>query len=232
MEGGRTIVFPVTAKIEAPAPRKPRDHEKSGGRTRGPPPALRAESTPLPPRTEALALLYEHVQNPVNRNHAREAEVVMRALAKRLNQDEELWGQTGLLHDIDWEETEELHAEHALRGAKILEQKNYPKVLTAAIRRHNSDLNGSEGPQTNLDYALRCGETVTGLVYAAALVRPDKKLAAVELSSLRKKFKEKSFAAKVNRQTIQECEQLGLNLDEFLALALQAMQSIADEIGV
>ncbi len=192
---------------------------------------IKTEHCSVPPRENALELLKQHVKDPANINHSLEAEVVMRGLAKNLGEDEELWGITGLLHDLDWEETgEENPKEH---GVKCLEYlADYPEELKQAIQAHNYNDNNTQEPSTKLDYALRAGETVTGLIYACALVRPDKKLASVKVKSLKKKMKDKSFAAKVNRDTIKECEKLGLEVDEFLQISLESMQSIADEIGL
>lgn len=183
-------------------------------------------------REKSLALLKQHIKDPANINHSLESEAIMRALAKKLNQNIEAWGATGLLHDIDWEETTNNIEKHALIGADYLIAAGYPIELTNAIKAHNYIDNKSVAPQNLLDYALRAGETVTGLIYASALVRPDKKLASVEVKSLKKKMREKSFAAKVNRETIKECEKLGLSLDDFLDISLAAMKEIANEVGI
>jgi len=190
------------------------------------------QDSPLPSREEAWELLNEHLKKPNNLIHSRESEVVLRGLAKHFGENEDLWGLAGLMHDIDWDKTENEHERHALLGADILEQNNYPTELVNAVRRHNYVMNGSEAPETKLDIALLVGETITGLIYAATLVRPDKSLQNVEVKSIKKKFKDKSFAAKVNRDTIRECEKLGLELSEFFEIALNAMKEIAEEIGL
>jgi len=184
------------------------------------------------PREKSLALLKKHVTKEPNLLHNRETEVVMRGLAKKLGYNEDLWGATGLLHDIDWEETENKPEEHAVKGAEYLKEAGYPEDMINAISAHNCTYNGQNKPNSALDYALRAGETVTGLIYAAALVRPDKKLESVKVKSIKKKMKDKSFAAKVNRDTIRECENLGLTVDEFLEISLNSMQNISDEIGL
>ena len=183
-------------------------------------------------REDSEKLLKQHVKNKANLDHSREAEVVLRGLAKKLGYNEELWGAAGLLHDIDWEDTENKPEDHAVKGAEILQKAGYPAELVQAIKSHNYSYNGQNEPKTALDYGVRCGETITGLIYAAALVRPDKKLNSVEVKSIRKKMKDKSFAAKVNRDTIRECEKLGLDVDEFIKISLTSMQNISDEIGL
>lgn len=184
-------------------------------------------------REDSLKLLKEQVKEEPNIFHGLETEVIMRALAKRLNKNEELWGACGLLHDLDWEETGDSNTkEHGLKTEQYLKEKEYPEELIRAIKAHNYNYNGTEEPKTKLDYALRCGETITGLIYAAALVRPDKKLESVKVKSIKKKMKDKSFAAKVDREVIKECEQLGLSLDEFIETSLEAMKGISKEIGL
>jgi lysyl-tRNA synthetase class 2 len=184
-------------------------------------------------REKSFKLLKEHVKENPNIFHSLETEVIMKALAEKLGEDKELWGASGLLHDLDWEETGDSNPkEHGLKSEKYLKEKNYPEELIRAIKAHNFDYNDSEDPKTRLDYALRSGETITGLIYASALVRPDKKLELVEVKSIKKKMKDKSFAAKVNREVIKECEKLGLSLDEFIEISLGSMKKISGEIGL
>lgn len=162
-------------------------------------------------------------------HHALETEAVMRGLARRLGEDEELWSIAGLLHDLDYHETKDIPEEHALRSASMLTGK-LPEAALRAIRAHNGERNG-QMPSTRFDYALRCAETVTGLVSAAALVRPTK-LDGLGAKSLKKKMKDKAFAAAVNREIIRECEKLGLGLDDFLNDAVASVASIADQVGL
>ena len=180
-------------------------------------------------REQALALL-QQAQTPENlMQHALASEAVMRALAKRLDEDVELWGITGLLHDLDYPATAQEPAKHGIETARQLEGQLAEAALNA-IRAHNAECTG-HAPATKFDYALRCGETVTGLVSAAALVRPTR-MEGMQAKSLKKKMKDKAFAASVNRDNIRECAQLGLELDEFLNLAIEAMTGIAPEIGL
>jgi uncharacterized protein len=184
-------------------------------------------------RDEAWELVLEHNQEQVNLNHFLETEAVMRELAKRLQADPEEWGLIGLLHDLDWEETQTDSARHTLRTCEILSAKGFPEDVLYTIKAHNNEyLKEDFSPKSKRDYALRCGETITGLIYAVALVRPSKKVADVKVKSIKKKFKDKSFAANCRREVISECEKLGLTLEEFMELSLAAFQPIAGEIGL
>lgn len=182
-------------------------------------------------RDEALKFLAEHGHEGSQLYHSLEAEAVLRGLAEKLGKpaDEvELWGLTGLLHDLDYPATKETPERHALEAAEFLADRLPPLALDA-IRRHNH-LSG-HAPETELDHALRCGETVTGLVAAAALVRPDK-MHGMTPKSLKKKMKDKAFARNVDRDIIRECEKLGLDLAEFLQLSIAQIAAIADDVGL
>ncbi len=181
-------------------------------------------------REEAMALLEGHIQSENMRRHGYASEAVMRALARRLGQDEEEWGLAGLLHDIDSEITHADPLTHGPYAAGILEGKVTPAALDAIVM-HNEMATGL--PRTTLfQHALAAGETVTGLITATALVYPDKKVASVKVKSVTKRMKEKAFAASVRRETILECEETGLSLDEFTAISLAAMQEIAGTLGL
>ena len=183
-------------------------------------------------RSDAEKLLKEHLSDNKNILHSRETEVIMVDLAKRLGKNEDLWGMVGLLHDIDWEKTSDKPKQHTILAAKILSDVNFPKSGIDAIRAHNFKYAKERNRSTQLDYALACSESITGIIYAAALVQPDKKLSQVKVKSIKKKLKDKTFAANVNREMISECEKLGLSLDEFIELSLKAMQNISDELGL
>ncbi len=189
---------------------------------------------PLPiSRDEAFDLVKQYNKDEANLNHYLETEVVMRELANKLGEDEDVWGITGLLHDLDWEETQNDSAKHTLKTAEILSEKNFPEQVLYAIKSHNNEyLEEDFEPKAKLDYALRCAETITGLIYAVTLVRPSKKVADVKIKSVKKKFKDKSFAANCRRELILECEKLDIELDEFIDLSLQGFNKIAGEIGL
>lgn len=180
-------------------------------------------------RDEAHALLLENLTDPAMQAHSLESEAVLRALAKRLGQDEELWGLAGLLHDLDYAATKDNPARHGLDAADMLAGK-LPEEALHAIRAHNGAHTGVT-PQSPFDFALRCGETITGMVHAGALVRPTK-LDGMDAKSLKKKLKDKAFAASVCRETIAEHQQLGLEQAEFLTLAIAAVATVAGQVGL
>lgn len=174
-------------------------------------------------KVEALKLLADNNVGQSLLQHSLASEAVMRALAKNLGEDEELWGMAGLLHDIDFPATESRPEQHGLNGAEIL-AGILPEEALTAIRAHNGEMNGAS-PATRLDFALRCSESVTGIISAAALMRPTG-YEGMESKSIKKKMKSKAFAANVNRENIMECEKAGISLDQFLALAIGAMANM------
>lgn len=182
-------------------------------------------------REAGLQLLRAQNPEPGLLRHALAAEAVLRALAARLGEDEELWGLAGLLHDLDYPLTADNPAAHGYLGADMLEGKLPPQALHA-VRAHNCRADDPDNqPAARLDWALRCGETVTGLISAAALVRPAG-LEGLRAASLNKKMKDKAFAASVCRETLRECDRLGLELNDFLNLAVAAMAPLAPELGL
>jgi hypothetical protein len=180
-------------------------------------------------RAEALALLEAQGPTPAELHHALESEAVLRGLATRLGQDPALWGLTGLLHDLDFPQTREQPERHGVPGAELLAGK-LPPEATRAIRAHNGERNGHP-PKTRLDFALRCGESVTGLVSANALMRPTG-MVGMTPRSLKKKLKTRSFAANVSREVIAEHAELGLALDEFFQIAIDAIAPLAEQVGL
>ena len=162
-------------------------------------------------------------------SHSLASEVVMLALAKKLKADEQLWAMTGLIHDLDYHLISGDMSRHGLLAAQMLEGK-LPNDAIHAIKAHNAEMTGIT-PESQFDYALRCGETVTGMISAAALVRPSG-IVGMEAKSVKKKMKDKAFAASVNRANIKECEMIGLSLDEFLAIAISSMASIAEQLDL
>jgi predicted hydrolase (HD superfamily) len=153
----------------------------------------------------------------------------MRALAARFGEDGELWGVTGLVHDLDLDECEGDPESHALVGARILEQHGAPDVMVQAVLGHND-----KAPrETRLAKALWVVDPTTGFITASALIRPSRSTRDLDVKSIRKRMKDKRFAAAVSRDQIQACgEQLGIELDAFLALCLEAMDGIRDHIGL
>lgn len=182
-------------------------------------------------RDQALKLLDAHIQAENLRNHCLATAVIMRSLAQKLNQDAELWGIIGLLHDLDFEYTRDNPEAHGLKTVELLADQQLPQEALNAILRHNAEALQLTR-ETTLDYALTCAETITGLVVAAALVHPDKQLQSVKAKSVRKRMKSKDFARNVNRDHIVLCEKIGIPLVDFIELSLTAMTSISDQLGL
>ena len=181
-------------------------------------------------REEALQAVRQNIKNENLVRHMLATEAIMRALAKRFGENEEEWGLAGLLHDIDLELIGDDMTTHSKRSADMAKQLGANDAVCHAILCHN----GAHGEpfQTMMDKALFCADPLTGLITAGALVRPEKKLAFVEAKSIRKRFKEKSFAAGANREQIAKCSEIGLELEDFIALGLEAMKSVADSLGL
>lgn len=179
-------------------------------------------------RNESYTELQKYVQNKNLLKHMLSTEAVMFRLAKHFDQDPEVWGLAGLLHDIDYEETKDQPEVHGLKGAEVLTGLGFPEEMTHAVKAHNERLGFAR--ESLLDKALYATDPLTGLIVAGALIRPEKKLSAIDVVSLRKRFDEKSFARGANRQQILACSELGLTLEEFLALGLEGMQGISAEL--
>lgn len=174
-------------------------------------------------------LLNQHIKNPKMIAHSLASEAVLRALAEKLGEDKDVWGIAGLLHDLDVEITNGDSHKHALVAADMLKDILPPEAVDA-IRMHNEMATGLPRT-TKFQFALAAGETITGLIFATALVYPDKKISSVKVKSVTKRMKEKLFAASVNRDTIMECEKLGLPIDDFAQLAIEALIPIQAELG-
>src|SRR3989338_8292823 len=174
-------------------------------------------------REQAITLLRQHVKNENLIKHMFAAEAVMRALARKFNQNENAWAMAGLLHDIDWEETANTPEQHSVVSKQYLLEAGIDADAAQAIYVHNH-LHGIR-PQTLLEKALYSAEELTGLITACALVTPEKRLADVKPESVLKKFKQPAFAAGVNREIIMQAQDmLGMTLEELVALELSAMQ--------
>ncbi len=182
-------------------------------------------------RTEALELLESHVQADNLRKHSLATEAIMRQLAEKLNQDGELWGNIGLLHDLDFEYTRETPDAHGRKSVEMLEPFAFPSEALDAVLRHNAEALDLRR-ETILDYALTCAETITGLIVAAALVHPDKRVGSLNPSSVRKRMKSKDFARNVNRDHVALCERIDIPLMDFIELSIKAMASISKELGL
>lgn len=185
-------------------------------------------------RQEALLLVKDWVKNPNLVKHMLAVEAEMRALAKHFNEDEDLWGLVGLLHDADWEKTQNTPDTHTLVLAQELEKRKVSQELITIILSHNFEMTGKgREPQTRADWAIYTCDELSGLITATALIRPDKKLASVEVESIKKKWGNTSFAAGVDRKRIEKCEEvLGIPLDEFIKMCLAPLQNISGELGL
>lgn len=185
-------------------------------------------------RDKALKLLHKHMQNTNLRRHCYSVEVVMRALAKYFKEDEERWGIVGLLHDGDYEETKETPELHTIKMASWLKKEEVKdKAILDAILSHNFAHTGQNPPKNNLEWSLYCCDELTGLIVAVALVKPNKTLAEVTVESIMNKWDQRSFAGGVKREQIAECEaRLAIPLKQFIAIALAAMQSIHEDLGL
>ena len=181
-------------------------------------------------RQQSWELLCEYTQSENLRKHALAVEAAMRAFARRFGEDEELWGVVGLAHDFDYEKYPTAQ-DHPFKGAEILREKGWPEEIVRAVLSH--------APYTGItrdslmEKTLFAVDELTGLITAVALVRPSKNIRDVKIRSVKKKWKDKSFAAGVNRADIEEgAADLGIELSEHIAVVLEAMQGIADDLGL
>lgn len=179
-------------------------------------------------RCEALNLVRSHVKNKNLVKHMLATEAVMRRLAQHFGEDEELWGLTGLLHDLDYDQTVNDFPRHGLVTAEILEGLGIEEGIIDAIKAHP----GHREAKTRLDKALYAVDPLTGLIVAATLMHPSKKLKEVDVQFVLNRFKEKRFAAGANREQIKSCESLGLSLTSFVQLAVEAMQTVDQDLGL
>jgi putative nucleotidyltransferase with HDIG domain len=187
-------------------------------------------------KEQADRLVSEYVKDPITKLHLLESEAIMRTLAKKFGEDEEKWGIIGLLHDIDWDLTKDNTSEHCVMCQEILRKAGGSEFLIETIISHGYGMDSipalsDKERSTNIQYCLVAAETLTGLVIASTLMQPDRKLSSLSLQSLKKKFKNKGFAARCNRELIKECEKAGIPLDEFLEIGLVSLQGIATRLG-
>lgn len=182
-------------------------------------------------REEALKILEENLSNQNLIKHSLAVEAIMRALARHFNQDSERWALAGLLHDIDYEKVKNDLSQHSLVGAKILEEIGLDRDICQAVKVHN-EAHGIV-PETLMEKALFVADPFTGLIVAATLVLPSKKIKDLTVENVLNRFKERSFARGANREIIIQCQELlGLKLEEFVKIGLEAMQEIDQELGL
>jgi predicted hydrolase (HD superfamily) len=183
-----------------------------------------------PTREQALLLLHEYTQNEFLRKHALAVEAVMRHFAGLFGEDVEKWGIIGLVHDLDYEKFPE---EHCTKVSEILKEQNWPTEYIRAIVSHGWQICSDVEPKERMEKVLYTIDELTGLITAVTLVRPDKNILNLEVKSVKKKWKEKSFAAGVNREVIaQGAEMLGMELQAVIEETIRGMQIIAGELGL
>ena len=188
-------------------------------------------------KEQADELVEQYIKEPMTKLHLLESEAIMRGLAKYLNEDQEKWGIIGLLHDIDWDLTKNNQDLHCIKAQEILRQAGASEFLIENVVSHGYDNEmipslRDKKRKTIIQHCLVAAETLTGIIIASALVQPDKKLSSVQLPSLKKKFKSKSFAANCNRDQVGECEKAGISIDDFLEIGLRALQRISSKLGL
>ncbi len=184
-------------------------------------------------RDASWELMTEYTTQPHLRRHMLAVEAAMRAYAVRFGENPDLWGTVGLLHDFDYERYPDVSPEgHPVVGSKVLRERGYPEGVIHAILSHASEATGVT-PETPMERTLVAVDELTGFLVAVALVRPSKSILDVEIKSVKKKWKQKEFAAAVNRQEIEQAaSELGVPLDEHIGIVLDAMKAHASELGL
>lgn len=180
-------------------------------------------------REEALKLAKSNL-SPNLYKHSLAVEAVMRRLAAHFGEDGERWGLAGLLHDIDYEETKGDPDRHSLKSGEIVKGLGFDEEMVQAVEAHN-ERHGLPR-ETRMAKALYCSDPLTGLIVASALIHPSKKLEPITPEFVLNRYHEKSFARGANRNTISACDALGLTLEEFVRLGLDAMKSISGDLGL
>lgn len=187
-------------------------------------------SSKVPTREEAYQLLTEYNKSNSLIKHALAVEGVMRYFARKRGEDEEKWGVIGLVHDLDYEQFPE---EHCHKSEEILKEKGWPEEYIRAVVSHGWGLCSEVEPQTELEKVLYAIDELTGLVVTTALVRPSKSVMDVKVKSVKKKWKDKRFAAGVDRSIIEKgAQMLGMEVSDLIADTLAGMQEVAEEIGL
>jgi predicted hydrolase (HD superfamily) len=184
----------------------------------------------IPTREEALSLLQQYNKTEALTFHALAVEAAMRYRARKLGEDEEQWGIVGLIHDLDYEQFPE---EHCRKTRTLLEEQGWPEEYIRAAVSHGWGLCSEVKPESALEKTLYAVDELTGLVAAAALVRPSKSVRDLETKSVKKKWKQKQFAAGVNREVIEKgALMLGADLDELITDVILGLREVADQIGL
>ncbi|MFB6290171.1 MAG: HDIG domain-containing metalloprotein [Candidatus Bipolaricaulia bacterium] len=178
-------------------------------------------------REEALKLIEEEISEQNLIKHMKAVEAGMRELARYFDEDEDQWGVAGLLHDLDYEETEEDPDRHGLLTVDRLQNEDLTEKQLNAIKAHA----GQKTPETRMEKSIYATDPLTGLIVAGALVHPEG-LSEMDAEFIRNRYEESSFAKSVDREAIASCEDLGFELEEFFDLVLEGMQNIQDQLGL
>jgi putative nucleotidyltransferase with HDIG domain len=187
-------------------------------------------TTHIPTRQEAFALLQEYNSNDGLIRHALAVEGVMRYFAEKLGEDSEKWGIIGLVHDLDYQQYPD---QHCTKTAEILSSHGWPEDYIRAVVSHGWGICSDVEPQEEMEKVLYAIDELTGLVATSALVRPSKSVMDLEPKSVKKKWKNKTFAAKVNREVIQKgAEMLSMELSDLFRETIAGMRQVAEEIGL
>ncbi|MGI6124370.1 MAG: HDIG domain-containing metalloprotein [Acetivibrionales bacterium] len=179
-------------------------------------------------RKRAMEELLLRIENKNTIKHSLAVEAIMRKLAILFNEYANLWGITGLVHDIDYERVQGDMTQHGIMGADILEALNFDNTIVYAVRAHNPLNNVSR--RRKIDKALYCADPMSGLIIACALIVPSKKLEDIDEEFVLKKYHQKGFARGANREQIATCTEIGLTLEEFIKISLEALKEISDEL--
>ncbi|MFH1335804.1 MAG: HDIG domain-containing metalloprotein [Candidatus Zixiibacteriota bacterium] len=179
-------------------------------------------------REEAMVLVQTKVKGKNLVKHMLAVEAIMKRVARHFNEDEKMWGLTGLLHDLDYDETVNDFDRHSLLTCEWLQDFDLDERILYAIKAHPQKVE----PKSKMDWTLFAADPLSGLIVAAALMHPTKKLKNVTVEFVLNRFKEKRFAAGANREDIKTCESIGLSLEQFVGLALEGMQGIDEELGL
>jgi putative nucleotidyltransferase with HDIG domain len=179
-------------------------------------------------REDALELVKKHLKNKNLVKHCLAVEACMKAVAGKLGQDTEQWGLAGLVHDLDYELTEKSPELHTTETVKILKDLGIEPLVIQAVEAH-----AGKAPCRNaMDWSIYSIDPLTGLIIAATLMHPDKKIKSIDPEFVKRRYKEKSFAKGARREEIEECKNIPMNLDEFITICIQAMQGIDQELGL
>ena len=179
-------------------------------------------------REEAWSLVRSEVKNRNLQKHMLATEACLRALARRLDGDEEQWGLAGLVHDLDYEQTKDAPDRHGIVAGEMLAERDIEPDIINAVKSH-----ADNAPvESTLDKALYAVDPLTGLIVAAALMHPEKKLAGLDTDFVMRRYREKRFAAGADREQIATCSRLGLSLEDFVEACLEAMKGVSDQLGL